>query len=184
MGSEGLLSEFPDVWTGAQSVGHGWLGFHVCARQMSPVVDWYTCQVLGDCNCPWGGTSTSQTCQIPLVKLRVVKLRVKDCRGPHSTVAQNTAKPQCHQRPQVVLLWQMLHWQRTTGEWELAQKFWNWCRHTRQAGVDKRSLLIVNLFVDLCPIYLPLSWLDSYQILYQDNWIVCGPPPYVSEKFK
>ena len=28
---------------------------------------------------------------------------------------------------------------------------------TRQAGVDKRSLLIVNLFVDLCPIYLPLS---------------------------
>ena len=27
----------------------------------------------------------------------------------------------------------------------------------RQAGVDKRSLLIVNLFVDLCPIYLPLS---------------------------
>ena len=35
-----------------------------------------------------------------------------------------------------------------------------------QVGVDKRSLLIVNLFVDLCPIYLPLSWLDSYQILY------------------
>ena len=30
-------------------------------------------------------------------------------------------------------------------------------RGTRQAGVDKRSLLIVNLFVDLCPIYLPLS---------------------------
>ena len=30
-------------------------------------------------------------------------------------------------------------------------------RVTRQAGVDKRSLLIVNLFVDLCPIYLPLS---------------------------
>ena len=28
---------------------------------------------------------------------------------------------------------------------------------TRQAGVDERSLLIVNLFVDLCPIYLPLS---------------------------
>ena len=28
---------------------------------------------------------------------------------------------------------------------------------SRQAGVDKRSLLIVNLFVDLCPIYLPLS---------------------------
>ena len=37
---------------------------------------------------------------------------------------------------------------------------------TRQAGVDKRSLLTVNLFVDLCPIYLPLSWLDSYWILY------------------
>ena len=37
---------------------------------------------------------------------------------------------------------------------------------SRQAGVDKRSLLIVNLFVDLCPIYLPLSWLDSYRILY------------------
>ena len=28
---------------------------------------------------------------------------------------------------------------------------------TRQAEVDKWSLLIVNLFVDLCPIYLPLS---------------------------
>ena len=28
---------------------------------------------------------------------------------------------------------------------------------SRQAGVDKRSLLIVNLSVDLCPIYLPLS---------------------------
>ena len=28
---------------------------------------------------------------------------------------------------------------------------------TRQAGVDKRNLLIVNLVVDLCPIYLPLS---------------------------
>ena len=30
-------------------------------------------------------------------------------------------------------------------------------KRTRQAGVDKQSLLIVNLFVNLCPIYLPLS---------------------------
>ena len=45
----------------------------------------------------------------------------------------------------------------------LGQRQW---QVARQVGVDKRSLLIVNLFVDLCPIYLPLSWLNSYRILY------------------
>ena len=30
---------------------------------------------------------------------------------------------------------------------------WGSQQHTQQAGVDKQNLLIVNLVVDLCPIY-------------------------------